>query len=187
VIRSSESTPGCACADWALGDSCAVRLVLIARTSAPLWDCRARGRGNETRRANAAGPTGLDHVPRAPRLGAISASVSFGLGAEVLPAGSVAATHVTPLSRPKRRDAHIRHGLSLLSPPTCSDRCGKRRPAAARAARVACCGARFSAACRGADAWSASGRPLRRPRVAQTCLPADQGRRGRSAVSCASS
>ena len=36
-----------------------------------LWSVRrrARGRGNETRRANQAGPAGLDHCPQAPRLG----------------------------------------------------------------------------------------------------------------------
>ena len=101
VTRSSQSTPGCVCAGWALGGSCAVRCVLTIRTSAPLWDCRARGeerdQTSESRPAPRVSIIASSSAPRRDR-----ASVTFGLGAEVLPAGSVAATHVTPFPRPKQ-------------------------------------------------------------------------------------
>src|SRR2546421_4959387 len=65
----------------------------------PLWETRERKRERDRTGESAAGPAGLDHFPQAPRLGAIRASVAFGLRAEVLPAGP-ARYQVTPSTRP---------------------------------------------------------------------------------------
>jgi hypothetical protein len=67
----------------------------------PLWETRERKRERDPPGESAAGPAGLDHLPQAPRLGAIRASVAFGLRAEVLPAGP-ARYQVTSSTRPFR-------------------------------------------------------------------------------------
>jgi len=106
-------------------------------------DCRARGRGNETRRANAGWPResrsfASSSAPRRDR-----ASVTFGLGAEVLPAGSARCSSRYSVSTAETGDAHCRRALSRR-PSQGSRWSAGRATAAATESRASAAGAECS-------------------------------------------
>jgi hypothetical protein len=56
----------------------------------PLWEARERKRERDHTGESAAGPAGLDHLPQAPRLGAIALRWLSGLGLKSCPQGQLA-------------------------------------------------------------------------------------------------
>jgi hypothetical protein len=82
-----------------------VQSVGIFRTSQPSVGVPAREREGRHPLANATGPAGFDRCLKAPRLGAVCASVALGLGMKSRPRGQLATTCGTPSGPGTSREA----------------------------------------------------------------------------------